>query len=77
MARWSAFTFPLDKPIIEEPGLQVREADFHGSDVHFSIPPENPIRARKGDKSMKTIPHFEPRALSHPGLPFKDLKGGR
>jgi hypothetical protein len=68
------FTFPLDQPRLQAPGVMYREAGAPGNDSHIALPPEHPIRARKGDKSMTNIPHFEPRALSHSGTPFKGIK---
>lgn len=47
-----------------------READWHGSQHHYAVPPENPDRAEKGDLGLTDIEDFPSRPLSTDGLPF-------
>jgi hypothetical protein len=70
MAKNSPNGRPIDQPIVLRPGVMLREADFHGSAHHLAIPPEHPERTDKGDLGLTSIPDFEPRPLSHSGLPF-------
>ncbi len=65
---------PIDEPVLLRPGVMHREADYHGSDHHYALPPEHPERADKGDLGLSDIKDFPSRSLSHDGLPFV-LKG--
>ena len=67
---------PIDEPVRLRPGVTHREADFHGNAKHMAIPPEHPERAKKGDLGLSVIADFASRALSHVGLPFKNLRKG-
>lgn len=71
MARTVAMTYPLDQPILLRPGVMHREADWHGRDAWYALPPDHPERARKGDLSMTNIKDFESRALTSPGAPYR------
>lgn len=51
------------------------EADRVGNASILSIADDDPVNARKGNLSTAVIPGFEPRALSHAGVPWKNLKG--
>jgi len=77
MARYNAYTYPLDVPAIEEQGLHYRENNSPGDAKHLAEEPEAPRRKAKGDLGWRTAPGFEPRPLSRAGTPFKNLKGGR
>lgn len=66
-----------ESPIIERPGVIDREKDFWDNPEAIDVPPEHPERAAKGDLGMQHIPDFEPRPLTTPGLPFKNLRGGK
>ena len=68
---------PHDTPILIRPGIMHREADFHGGGRAYVLPPEHPERQVKGDLGAETVRDFEPRALSHSGLPFANLRSGR
>jgi len=61
---------PVDEPSIERQGLMHRESDAPGNAKWLALPPESKDRADKGDLGNLIIPGFEPRPLSHPGLPF-------
>ncbi len=69
--------YPYDQPSMKEHGVLYKESEYHGSMSRMALAPEDEIRRRKGDLSMKDIKDFEPRALSHSGLPFANLKGGK
>lgn len=69
--------YPYDQPSMKGRGVLYREEEFHGSMSRMALPPEDEIRKQKGDLSMKDIKDFSPRALSHSGLPFANLKGGK
>ncbi len=68
--------YPYDQPSMKGEGTLYKESEYHGSGARIALPPESEIRRRKGDLSMTTIKDFEPRALSHSGLPFANLKRG-
>lgn len=72
MAKANIFnaSIPHDEPIVLRPGVMHRETDAPGNGKHYALPPEDKERADKGDLSMQSIKDFEPRALSHKGLPF-------
>lgn len=70
MARTIAMTYPLDKPIEIRPGVMHREADFHGSEKWYALPPEAAERTAKGDIGLSSIKNFESRALTSAGAPF-------
>ena len=65
----------MDVPIELRPGIMHREADYHGNARWYAVDPTNPDRATKGDLPMDPIKDFDPRPLTHAGLPFKNLKG--
>lgn len=69
--------YPYDQPSMKGHGTLYKESEYHGSMSRMALPPEDEIRKKKGDLSMSSIKDFEPRALSHPGLPFANLKGGK
>lgn len=62
---------PTDTPILIRPGVMHRETDYHGNGKYYSLPPEHPERAAKGDLGNSVIPGFESKPLEHPGLPFE------
>lgn len=64
-------------PQFVRPGVMQREVDLPGNAQHLAQPLESSVRAAKGDLSMNVIRGFEPRALSHPGVPWKGLRQGR
>jgi len=64
---------PLDEPILERPGVIHKENGYSGNAANIALPPEHPERAEKGDLGLTNIPDFEPKPLSHGGLPF-DIK---
>lgn len=68
---------PVDEPVLLEPGVMHREADYHGNAKFYTLPPEDPLRANKGDLGLSVIPNFDSRALSHDGVPFANLRRGR
>ena len=68
---------PVDQPILLRPGVAHRETDFHGNDKWYALPPEHKERADKGDLGLSVIPGFDPRPLSHSGLPFANLRKGK
>jgi hypothetical protein len=68
---------PHDTPIRIRPGVMHREADFFGSGMVYTLPPEHPERTALGDLGSETIKDFEPRALTHDGLPFANLRSGK
>lgn len=61
---------PVDEPVLERPGVMHRETDYQGNDKFYALPPESKERARKGDLGNAFIKDFEPRPLTHKGLPF-------
>lgn len=71
---------PIDEPISIRPGVAYREVDWHGSMLRYSVPPENPDKARAGDLSMSYIKNFMPKSsVESPGIPFANMrkyKGG-
>lgn len=67
---------PTDEPILIAPGVTHKEGDHSGAAKWLAVPPESAVRAAKGDLSMSTIKDFEPRPLTHKGLPFV-IKGGK
>lgn len=77
MARNSFYTYPLDQPIVESPGVMHKEGDCSGNAKWYALPPEDPRRAEKGDLGLSVIKDFESRPLSHPGLPFANLRKGK
>lgn len=54
-----------------------RERDFVGRAEILAQEPEAPERQRKGDVGWTVTPNFDPAPLSHAGLPFKNLRGGK
>lgn len=66
--------YPLDQPRLLRPGVSLKESDFHGSDKHQALEPEQEERKKKGDLGLSDIADFPTRPLSHTGLPFV-LKG--
>ena len=65
---------PVDQPAILRQGVRFRETDEPGSAKFMTLPAEDPLRAKKGDIGFASLPAA--RALSHAGLPFKNLKKG-
>ena len=55
----------------------VKESDMPGADHHWSLPPESPERAKKGDLGETKMKDFDSKALSHDGVPWKNLKSGK
>jgi hypothetical protein len=73
MARFNAYTYPLDVPAIESRTLRYREADAPGNASHMAVEPWEPLRAEKGDLG---VPPQMPRALSSgSALPMKNIIG--
>lgn len=72
-------SIPHDEPVVLRPGVMHRETDALGNAKWLTLPPEAKERADKGDLGLSVIPGFEPRPLSHSGLPFvlKPGKGGK
>lgn len=68
---------PVDEPVLLEPGVMHREADFHGNAKFYTLPPEAKRRADKGDLGLSVIKDFDPRPLSHSGVPFVNLRKGK
>lgn len=68
---------PTDEPILERPGITHRETDFHGNAKWLALPPESTERSEKGDLGLVVIPGLESEPLSTPGMPFKNLRGGK
>lgn len=68
---------PLDTPILLRPGVMHREADCHGNAKWYVQPWESSTEAAKGNLGNTVIPGLESKPLSHPGLPFMNLRNGR
>lgn len=65
---------PVDQPAILRQGVRLRETDSPGAAKWLGLPPEDPLRAKKGDIGFASLPVA--RALSHVGVPFKNLTKG-
>lgn len=56
-------------------GLLYREDGAPGNASHLALPPEDPIRAKKGDLGLSHIAGFPSRpSFESPGTPFKKLR---
>ena len=52
---------PVDQPAQLKQGVRYRETDDPGNAKWQALPPEDPIRARKGDLGLAVIPGFGPK----------------
>lgn len=77
MAQSTYSPVPLDQPREIRPGVMHAERDWQGSGKWYSLPPNAPERTAKGDLGMDPIQNFESRALTSPGAPFRNLRGGK
>lgn len=68
---------PIDKPSISRPGVKYKESDMPGDAKWLEVPPEDPLRAKKGDLPMERIKDFDPRPNDSGKPPFKNLRNGR
>jgi hypothetical protein len=77
MAKTTLPVVPHDTPILVRPGVMHREADVFAGGKAYLLAPEHPERIAKGDLGSEFIKDFAPRALSHSGAPFANLRKGR
>lgn len=60
-----------------QPGVQYKEGDIDGAAKNTYLPPESSIRRAKGDLGEEHIENEPVKPLTHPGAPFKGLRGGK
>lgn len=62
-------------PATAEFGVFYPENVHPGAAVHMAVPPEHPLRARKGDLGETRIKDMDPRhSFESPGAPFANLR---
>lgn len=77
MAQSVLMTYPLDTPRTVAPGELAPERSAPGNAQWLTLPPDAPLRTAKGDLGLANIRDFESRALTSPGAPFANLRGGK
>jgi hypothetical protein len=77
MAQSTYSPVPLDQPREIRPGVMHAETNWQGSAKWYALPPEASERTAKGDIGLSTIKGLDSRALTTPGLPFTNLRGGK
>lgn len=76
MAKTPQMTYPIDQPHLQKRGVLYNENGAPGNAHWLTLPPSDPIRAKKGDLGLEHIADFESKALTG-GLPFANLRSGR